>query len=114
MAIGHIIGGQCLDVATAGHVYAQSLPRSLTFDGTSTHLHVPVYDQNDNEFQIRHFVDGAYIDSVVFNPSFQLCDTQALYNDALTYIGAVIALWVAVWAGRALYDFFRVPHADTV
>lgn len=40
------------------------------------------------------------------------CNVPTPVNDALAYTGAIIALWVVVWAGRALYNFFKLPHAD--
>lgn len=106
MAAGYIIGDQCLDVATAGHVFSLGVPRSLTFDGTSTHLHQTVYDQNDNEFAIRHFVDGAFVDSVVFVPSFQPCDTTDIpyqnFADGAMLGWGVAAAMVAAWAIHTL------------
>lgn len=40
------------------------------------------------------------------------CDVPTPVNDALAYSGAIVVLWVAVWAAREVYNFFRVPHAD--
>ncbi len=40
------------------------------------------------------------------------CDVPTPVDDAVAYSGAIIALWAAVWAGKQLYNFFRVPHAD--
>lgn len=102
MASGYIIGDQCLDVASAGHVYSHSMPRSLSFDGTNTHLFVTSYDQNDNEFQIRHFIDGAYSDSVLLIPSFTSCDTTTIPTENFldgSILGWGVALaMVAAWA----------------
>ncbi len=41
------------------------------------------------------------------------CTEPDPIGDATAYTGAIIALWVAVWAARSIYQFFRVPHADS-
>jgi len=41
------------------------------------------------------------------------CEVPTPVDDALIYTGAIIALWVVVWAARAVYNIFRVPHADS-
>lgn len=116
MAAGYIYGGQCLDVTSAGHALALGMPRLLTKEGNplDTHLYYSVYDEATTEYRYLHYKNGVFIDYTTYSPVLQSCDTSTFYNDALVYIGAIIALWVVVWAGRALYDFFRVPHADTV
>lgn len=45
----------------------------------------------------------------VYTPA---CEVPTPVNDALAYTGAIILMWVAVWAAKSLYNFFRVPHAD--
>lgn len=116
MAAGYVYGGQCLDVASAGHALALGMPRLLTTIGNpnTTHLYYSIYDEPSAEYRYLHYVDGVFTNSTVYQPVLQSCETGTYYNDALVYIGAVIALWVAVWAGRALYNFFHLPHADTV
>ena len=116
MAAGHIIGGQCLDVATAGHALALGMPRLFTTIGnpSTTHLYYSIYDEASAEFRYLHYVNGVFTDHTVYTPVLQNCNTAIFYSDALVYIGAVIALWVTVWAGRALYNFFRLPHADSI
>lgn len=44
--------------------------------------------------------------------STPVCDVPTPVDDALAYSGAIVTLWVAVWAAKQLYNFFRVPHAD--
>lgn len=105
MAAGYIIGDQCLDVASAGHVFTNALPRSLTFDGTSTHMHVPSFDPTarvGDEFQIRHYVDGAFLDYVSFAPTFTTCDTTESFFDAMTLGWAVVAVMALVWGLMAM------------
>lgn len=109
MAAGYIIGGQCLDEASAGHFYTQSLPKSLTFDGTSTHMHVPSFDPTarvGDEFQIRHYLDGAFLDYVPFSPTFTACDTSEAFLDGTLMGWGVLAAMAAAWGikqmGRAL------------
>lgn len=40
------------------------------------------------------------------------CEVPNPAGDALIFTGAVVALWLVAWAGRAVYQFFRVPHND--
>lgn len=41
------------------------------------------------------------------------CEVPTPVDDALVYTGAIILLWVAVWAAKEVYNLFRVPHADS-
>lgn len=46
------------------------------------------------------------------SPCTDVNDPATIMGESLTYVSAIIALWVAVAAIRWVYDFFKVPHAD--
>lgn len=50
--------------------------------------------------------------TVAIPVSTPACTVPTPVDDALAYSGAIVALWVAVWSAKELYNFFRVPHAD--
>lgn len=107
MAAGHIVGAQCLDVATAGHAIAHSIAPSLMFDGTNSHLHEVVYDEWDNMFAIYHTVDGSFVESFPYTPVLSNCDTEQPFFDAMAVgwlvVAAMGATWAIVFLKKALY-----------
>lgn len=42
----------------------------------------------------------------VYTPA---CDVPTPVDDALAYSGAIVLLWVAIWAAKQVYNLFRVP-----
>ena len=40
------------------------------------------------------------------------CTVPTPVDDALAYSGAIVLLWVAVYAVKQVINLFRVPHAD--
>ena len=58
-------------------------------------------------------LDSAATAQTISTPvSTPACEVPTPVADALVYTSAIIALWIVAWAGRALYNFFRLPHAD--
>jgi len=98
MALGHIVGSQCLDVASAGHAVARGVAPSLMFDGTNSHLHEVVYDETDNFFAIYHSVDGSFVESFPYSPVLTSCEMDQPFLDGMTLGWAVVAAMVAAYA----------------
>lgn len=116
MAAGHIVAGQCVDVAASTDLYFSLIPGNITSAGSLT-----------IEAFYTKLADGWYVKTNQYSstgipterftvpaspPSLASCDTSQNFNDMTIYLTAVIGLWVVVTAARKVIDMFRVPHAE--
>lgn len=95
MAAGHIVGGQCVDVAVSAAVYATSIPPQLT---PASPLYFSTVLKTSGSWYYYVYKDGLAVAAHLLPiPSFQSCDTDTFYSQGLPVdfdYTSLAAVWV--------------------
>jgi len=111
MAAGHVVAGQCVDVADSMSVFAGLVHPSAFVQGVDTYSTQVSFLSPD--WMLQTYKNGVLHQStVMIPPVFPACDTSQRFLDTSVVLYAVLGLWIAVYAASKLYRFFRLPHAD--
>ena len=69
-------------------------------------------DATTSSCNITQLLDNGTFTTSVYPVSTPPCDVPTPVSDALTYTGAIITLWLAVYAAKTVYNLFRLPTHD--
>lgn len=109
MAAGHIVNGQCVDVAASADLYFSSKPGSVVSGLTTYEM---IYTKPSTVWNIKSVTYSSSgvatnrfeVPAVV--PTFPTCDTADTFIDGVTIgwgiAAAMVAAWLALQLRRAL------------
>lgn len=101
MPAGHIVKGQCVDVAASADLYFSSLSPSaniLPNGSGGTDSYTGAFSKMGTSWYFMASKNGTITGSTFMSaPSFATCDTTASFYDGLVIGWAVLAVMAAAW-----------------
>lgn len=100
MSAGHIVAGQCVDVAASSDAYFSTLQPVAS---ATNPAYFTVASKNLNDWYLLTYSGPDLVSSTLLaSPIFASCDTTEQFMDGLAVGWGIVAAMVAAWAIHVL------------